>query len=335
MGVSAGGWAGHEGPYRPGTEGPATSSLHWSKGAWREASRELHSYCFHGKIFRHKLVFCNARSCRVKDCGVQPSARHWLSTVPCICFALSCNFTLLTLVVALLLQKPSKLRAALAATGHVPAPPRPPRAAAAAAISAEAVCNTLLSPKQWRVVQEDAGKEAPSEGPTSHPATRGSSPAPTQLPSGPRLDAHAVGSLGEDGSPRPRIGWLFPDAKLAERSQQLHHPPLLQPPSVQHEPGNIPLPTARVWLPGSGQHAILLPYFHGPLLLLLLLRDGTVVAPQLLEVLRGVLEQQVPGLAAQLSATQPPLSMQWHVQGHRYSVADADLGCTRCVGSGR
>ena len=87
---------------------------------------------------------------------------------------------------------------------------------------------------------------------------------------------------------------------------------------------------ARVWLEGACEHCLLLPWHHGPFLVLLLLQDtpqavGPATAASLLELLQGGGGGQ---LLHQLQGELPAKHL-WHVQGLRYLYSDALCAATQ------
>ncbi|GAX77482.1 hypothetical protein CEUSTIGMA_g4926.t1 [Chlamydomonas eustigma] len=85
------------------------------------------------------------------------------------------------------------------------------------------------------------------------------------------------------------------------------------------------VPTCQVWFQGLQQHCNLLPFYEGPLLVMMLLREGTVVTQEVIRPLAGVLSTECPALNNLLSQCLPPKNV-WHYPGFRYCIKDQNVG---------
>ena len=84
------------------------------------------------------------------------------------------------------------------------------------------------------------------------------------------------------------------------------------------------LPTARVWVEGMNQYLGLLPYHHGPLVVLILVKDETRVNKDEVEMITEVLARTAPPLSSLLNEEVPSNNV-WHIPGYRYHIEDQGM----------
>lgn len=135
---------------------------------------------------------------------------------------------------------------------------------------------------------------------------------------------------GQNG--RPIAGFLFPKLRqpITPRDSFMSGGLGMGPVAQSGSTGSTPTaPTAaKVWLGASQEQCLLLPYYHGPLLVLVLLQDGTELTQATLSALAEVLSKQSVRVAAQLMSCVPPKNL-WHEPGYRYCHTDSTCAATR------
>ena len=172
--------------------------------------------------------------------------------------------------------------------------------------------NTLLNPRCW--TRASPVLEAAESGPrlpSSSSSAAGSSSTTYSLlkPPAPATTRAKATSLPHEG----QGGTFF----IVPRS------PTLDQSAAATSDGASALPTTRVWVDGLKQYCRLLPYHHGSLIVIVLIRDQELTR-EAVESITEVLSLHSPSLSSLLNKELPSSNL-WHVPGYRYYNQDKGM----------